>query len=83
MSTPKEPYCKFYLRKSNVKLQIERKFRKIDDMLSYIGGLFGIIAVAVGFIMNYYGQCSFELEMCQNIFDYHNKKQNKSELKEN
>ncbi len=46
-------------------------------MLSYIGGLFGIIAVAIGFVMNYYGQCSFELEMCQRIFDYQNSKQGK------
>jgi hypothetical protein len=46
-------------------------------MLSYIGGLFGIIAVAIGFVMNYYGQCSFELEMCQKIFDYQNSKQGK------
>ena len=30
-------------------------------MLSYIGGLFGIIAVAIGIVMKYYGQCSLEL----------------------
>ena len=39
-------------------------------MLSYIGGLFGIIAVLFGVLMTYYSQCSFELELSSNILEY-------------
>lgn len=72
-----------FIRKSDTTLEISRSFRKIDDMLSYIGGLFGIIVAALGFILNYYHRCSFELEMAQNYFDYHNKKHKKEKINEN
>ena len=61
---------KVYFRKSDNKVYITRSFRKIDDMLSYIGGLFGIIAVLFGVLMTYYSQCSFELSLSENIFEY-------------
>lgn len=48
-----------YLRKGDNKIYINRSFRKLDDMLSYIGGLFGIIAVVVGVLLTYYSQCSY------------------------
>jgi len=48
-------------------------------MLSYIGGLFGVIAVVFGFVMKYYGQCCLQLEMCQKIFKYENDKKKKKD----
>ncbi len=57
--TPTESYAKLYLRKSDNKLHLERSFTKLDDFLSYIGGLFGLITIIFSLVMNYYGQCSF------------------------
>ena len=39
-------------------------------MLSYIGGLFGLIAAACGLLMSYYSQCSYELSLSESIFEY-------------
>ena len=38
-----EEYLKLYLRKSSISILVERSFRKADDTLSYIGGLFSAI----------------------------------------
>lgn len=45
--------------------------------MAYIGGLFGLVAVFVTLIMDYYSQCSLELELCQQFFKYNNKKSTK------
>ena len=45
-----------------------RKFTKIDGLLSYLGGLFGLIALAFGYLFRYYNQCCFELEICDEVF---------------
>jgi hypothetical protein len=38
---------KLYLRKSSIDISIERSFQRIDDTLSYIGGLFSAILAAL------------------------------------
>lgn len=51
-------YMKFYIRKSSMSLLVERSFRKADDTLSYIGGLFSAI---LGFLllMNLFNEFSY------------------------
>lgn len=44
---------KFYLRKSPISLSIARSFRKVDDTLSYIGGLLGTILLFLSFANMY------------------------------
>jgi hypothetical protein len=41
--------------------KVERSYRKVDDMLSYAGGLFGIIMGAFGFLIGSYSEYCFEL----------------------
>ncbi len=53
-------YMKFYLRKSSVDLVVQRSFRKVDDTLSYIGGLFSTIVFCLSFL-NLYAEFSYEL----------------------
>lgn len=48
-----DEYMKFYIRKSSLSLLVERSFRKADDTLSYIGGLFSAI-LAILVVMNLY-----------------------------
>lgn len=61
-------YADFYFRKSDQKIKVSRSFRKIDDLLSYIGGLFGILAAVFGIAIKHYNKCSYELEMSNKIF---------------
>ena len=53
-------YLKLYLRKSSQDILVERSFRKADDTLSYIGGLFAAI-LGVLIIMTIFTEFSYEL----------------------
>lgn len=46
-------YVKFYIRKSSLSLTYQRSFRKADDCLSYIGGLFSTLAALLFFLPKY------------------------------
>jgi hypothetical protein len=46
-------YMKLFLRKSPISMDISRSFRKVDDTLSYIGGLFSTILAFLGLVSMY------------------------------
>jgi hypothetical protein len=48
-------YCTFFFYKSANSLQIIRSYQKLDEILSYIGGLFGTIAICLFMIRIYNG----------------------------
>ena len=48
---------------------VERSFRKADDTLSYIGGLFSAI-LGVLVIMTLFNEFSYELEIAKNLYYY-------------
>jgi|688.fasta_scaffold450233_1 hypothetical protein len=54
--------------KSDKKLYVNRRSDKIDDLLSYVGGLFSIFAVLVRFIIIRYNKLCFELELSNKLF---------------
>lgn len=49
---------KFYLRKSSLSIDVERSFRKADDTLSYVGGLFSAI-LSLLVLMSLYNEFSY------------------------
>jgi hypothetical protein len=53
--------------KSPISKSIDRSFQKIDEILSYIGGLFGTIAICL-FLVNLYNSYSFEILMGEYLF---------------
>jgi len=52
-------YADFYFRKSDQKIKVTRTFRKIDDLFSYIGGLFGILSAVFSLIVTHYNKCCY------------------------
>lgn len=62
-------YFKLFIRKSSLSLLYERSFRKIDDTLSYIGGLYSAIVTAL-FIINKFNKISYELEIAQTMYHF-------------
>ena len=44
------------MEKSTRKFSVEREHGKIDDMLSYVGGLFGLIFYCVQFFIGSYNE---------------------------
>lgn len=59
----KGEYVRFYLRKSPTSLFITQRFFHFDELLSYIGGLFGLILLFVQIPLTYYNTCCFELAL--------------------
>ena len=49
-----------------------RKIRKIDDLLSYLGGLLGLIILITSFLLNNYNLYRYELKVAQSTFNYNN-----------
>lgn len=67
-------YLRFYIRKSPVSLVYTRSFYGIGDLLSYIGGLFGLIAMVIQMPLTYYNTICFELSLATDLFIYKRKK---------
>jgi hypothetical protein len=74
-------YMRFYLRKSPVTEEYTRSFFKFDELLSYIGGLFGLIAMVIQLPLTYYNTCCFVLSLATDLFVY-KKDKDKLEKKE-
>jgi hypothetical protein len=66
-TAPDALYGTFFLFKSPISRSITRSFQKIDEILSYIGGLFGTIAICLFFI-GVYNSYSFEITMGGYLF---------------
>ena len=67
----KNEYFKFNWRKAANKAQITRTFQKLDQTLSYIGGLFGTIVLLLIFL-KFYSKYSYELDIGEKIFKSNN-----------
>lgn len=55
-------YCTFFIFKSANSRQIDRSYVKLDDILSYIGGLFGTLTICL-FIVKIYNNYAFEINL--------------------
>ncbi len=69
--TAGEDYFKFYLRKGPSKDVHTRSFQKLDQTLSYIGGLFGTLTLLLAFLSVYSKYC-YELDLGDRIFKQNN-----------
>lgn len=47
---PTTEYIQLYLRKSSLSMYVQRSFKKVDETLSYIGGLFSTIIITLFFM---------------------------------
>lgn len=49
---------------------MERQYGKLADMLSYVGGLFGLLFYCVRFFMISYNEYRYELAVGEVLFNY-------------
>lgn len=61
-------YAFIYLGMNRRFIYIERKVGKIDEMLSYAGGLFSIIIGFLAIFMKSFNQYRYELMVAEGIF---------------
>jgi hypothetical protein len=59
-------FARVSLRKSMNSVVYERSFRRVDDTLSYIGGLFGGLIMLMIFIKKY-NEYSFNLQLAEEM----------------
>lgn len=52
---------------------MEREYGKIDEMLSYVGGLFGLLFYCIEFVMSSYNEYRYELGVGEVLFNYDQK----------
>lgn len=48
----------------------DRKINKVDQVISYVGGLLGLILVALGFFLGSYNEYRYELKVAEKSFNY-------------
>lgn len=58
---------KLNIRKASLATSVSRTYRKIDDTISYIGGLFSAIVSAL-LLLGMYSELSFELSIAKSIY---------------
>ena len=51
-------------------IKLDRKVGKIDDMLSYAGGLFAIIISILAFFLRSYNKYRYELMVAEKMFNF-------------
>ena len=61
-------FIKVYVVVSRTNRSITREFGKFDDLLSYFGGLFGIIVSFLGFFLLSFNEYRYELAVSENAF---------------
>jgi hypothetical protein len=66
----KGEYFRYYIRKSPTEQLVTQSYYKIDELLSYIGGLFGLIILFIQIPMQYYNSVCFELSLATDLFTY-------------
>lgn len=66
-STIGETYAVFFFFKSPVSINYVRSFQKLDEVLAYIGGLFGTIIIAF-FLMSSYNAYKYEINLAGYLY---------------
>lgn len=61
-------YIKMIIEKGETVQRIVRTHGKIDDMLSYVGGLFALLFSFIVFFIGSYAEYKYEIAVAQNTF---------------
>jgi hypothetical protein len=59
-----------YLRSDYFTLKATRRFMKIDELLSYFGGIFQLFILLIGLFMKFYNEKFFMLRLANKIYDF-------------
>ncbi|KAL4455127.1 hypothetical protein ABPG74_006509 [Tetrahymena malaccensis] len=73
-----DQYAVFYFRRSSISNTYKRSFQKIDDLISYIGGFFQAILMVLGFIVGYYNEWVFIVDIANRLYNFKQKEKKKS-----
>ncbi|CAD8100413.1 unnamed protein product [Paramecium primaurelia] len=63
-------YAIVYLRRSPFTETINRKYQKLGELLSYLGGFMQIMKVIFGFVIAFYNRTSMLIELANKLYDF-------------
>ncbi|CAD8093863.1 unnamed protein product [Paramecium primaurelia] len=67
-------YAIVYLRRSPFTEIVNRRFQKIGELLSYLGGFMQIMKVLFGFLIAFYNRTSMLIELANKLYDFKEEK---------
>ncbi|CAD8170329.1 unnamed protein product [Paramecium octaurelia] len=67
-------YAIVYLRRSPFTEILDRRFQKIGELLSYLGGFMQIMKVLFGFLIAFYNRTSMLIELANKLYDFKDEK---------
>ncbi|CAD8200360.1 unnamed protein product [Paramecium pentaurelia] len=70
-------YAIVYLRRSPFTETINRKYQKLGELLSYLGGFMQIMKVIFGFVIAFYNRTSMLIELANKLYDFQDNNQMK------
>lgn len=70
MNLTNQNYVAVYMMLSTTGIRITRSFYKFDELLAYVGGLFGLIALIVDLPLRAYNQMCHEVGLSHYLYDY-------------
>ncbi|CAD8200047.1 unnamed protein product [Paramecium pentaurelia] len=77
-----ENYAIAYLRRSQFSEFINRRYIKIDELLSFLGGFLQIMITGFGIFIMYYNKLSLQIELSNKLYNFP-EKQEKTKIKQN
>lgn len=63
-------FIEFYIFPSPENKIINRSYGKLDNILSYVGGLYGIVMSFIGFFILSFNQYKYELRVGEGAFSF-------------
>ncbi|CAD8070776.1 unnamed protein product [Paramecium sonneborni] len=67
-------YAIVYLRRSPFTEIVNRRFQKLGELLSYLGGFMQIMKVLFGFVIAFYNRTSMLIELANKLYDFKDEK---------
>lgn len=60
----------FYFRRSGYDLKYTRSYRKLDDIVAYLGGFIEFVIIGATFFIGYYNDLLYSLSLANKLYNF-------------
>ncbi|EAS04316.2 transmembrane protein, putative (macronuclear) [Tetrahymena thermophila SB210] len=72
-------YASFFLRKSMFQNTVNRQYQQVDALISYIGGFAQAVVILGSFIIGFFNEREFQIELANKLYDFEMKNKHDNE----
>ena len=76
-------YLNLYIRSSNNVVTYYRKYNTLGNVLSYIGGIWNLLYMVLGFVAAYFNNIIYQEKIANLLYDFDSKDINENKIKRN